>query len=293
MRLQSFYFTSSRKYSELFIATLAALMALMMVAALDGRVSAQDASPAIPVVASSARALATVSAASFRANEVAPESIVAAFGSGLATDAKVCETWPLPMNLAGTSVSLRDAAGQDFDAPLFFVAPTQVNFYLPPKVAAGEATVTVTSGDGSLSVGTVKVVEYAPGLFSMNGNGIGVAAGTALRIRGSAYYFEVMARFDLDTNQWVTLPIEAGPSADRLFVAFYGTGIRGRASLSEVTATLAGEPVSVSYAGAQGNFFGVDQINIEIPREMLGRGEVDFVARINGRESNTVKISLK
>ena len=290
MRLQNFYFTSSRKYSELFIATLAALLALMMVAALDGRVSAQAASP---VVASSGRALAAVSAASFRANEVAPESIVAAFGSGLATDAKVCETWPLPMNLAGTSVSLRDAAGQDFDAPLFFVAPTQVNFYLPPKVAAGEATVTVTSGDGSLSVGTVKVVEYAPGLFSMNGNGAGVAAGTALRIRGSAYYFETMARFDLETNQWVTLPIEPGPSADRVFVAFYGTGIRGRASLSEVTATLDGEPVSVSYAGAQGNFFGVDQINIEVPREMLGRGEVDFVTHINGKESNAVKVNLK
>ena len=288
MRLQSFYYTSSRKYSEMLIATLAALAALMMVAALDRQVAAQDALPA-----GRARALAAVSAASFRSNEIAPESIVAAFGSDLATVVKVCDTWPLPLNLAGTSVSIHDAAGQDFDAPLFFVAPSQVNFYLPPQLAKGEATVTVTSGDGSLSVGAVNIVDYAPGLFAMNGNGSGVAAATALRIRGSAYYFEVMARFDLETNQWVTLPIEPGPSADRLFVAFYGTGIRGRATLSEVTATLGGESVAVSYAGAQGNYYGVDQVNIEIPRELLGRGEMDFVLRINGQESNAVKVSLK
>ena len=291
MRLQSFYYTSSRKYSEMLIATLAALLALMMVAALDRQVAAQDALPASS--SSSARALAAVSAASFRSNEIAPESIVAAFGSDLATSVKVCDTWPLPMNLAGTSVSIHDAAGQDFDAPLFFVAPAQVNFYLPPQLAKGAATVTVTSGDGSLSVGAVNIVDYAPGLFAMNGNGAGVAAATALRIRGSAYYFEVMARFDVETNQWVTLPIEPGPTADRLFVAFYGTGIRGRASLSEVTATLGGEPVAVSYAGAQGNYYGVDQVNIEIPRELLGRGEMDFVLRINGQESNAVQVSLK
>jgi uncharacterized protein (TIGR03437 family) len=287
MRLQNLYYTSSRKYSEMLIATLAALVALMLVAALDRPVAAQNSIPA------NARALSAVSAASFSSNEVAPESIVAAFGNELATSVKICDTWPLPMNLAGTSVNIHDAVGNDFDAPLFFVAPSQVNFYLPPQVAKGEATVTVTSGDGSLSVGVVNVVDYAPGLFSMNGNGGGVAAGTALRIRGSAYYFEVMARFDLETNQWVTLPIEPGPTADRLFIAFYGTGIRGRASLSEATATLGGEPVTVSYAGAQGNLYGVDQVNIEVPRELMGRGEVDFVLRINGKDSNVVKVSLK
>ncbi len=287
MRLQSFYYTSSRKYSEMLIATLAALAALMMVAALDRPVFAQNSLP------TSARALAAVSAASFRSNEIAPESIVAAFGSELATSVKLCDTWPLPLNLAGTSVKIHDAAGHDFDAPLFFVAPAQVNFYLPPQVAVGDATVTIRSGDGSLSVGVVNVAGYAPGLFAMNGNGTGVAAGTALRIRGSAYYFEVMARYEVETSQWVTLPIEPGPTADRVFIAFYGTGVRGRASLSEVTATLGGEPVSVSYAGAQGDFYGVDQINIEVPRELMGRGEIDFVLRINGKESNAVKVSLK
>ena len=297
MRLQHFYYTSSRKYTELFIATLAALFALAVLAALDSSVAAQSL-PAAPQTtatvstASGVKALAAVSAASFQSNEIAPESIVAAFGSELSTTAQVNDAWPLPYVLAGTSVKLRDAAGRAHDAPLFFVAPEQVNFFIPPGVAFGEATVTITSGDGALSQGTLQLVDCAPGLFAMNGNGAGVAAATVLRVRGSAHYFEIMARFDVEANQWMTLPIAFGPSADRVFLALYGTGIRGRASLSNVTMTIGGASVPVSYAGAQGSLFGLDQVNVEIPRALAGRGEVEVALTINGKAANTVKISL-
>jgi uncharacterized protein (TIGR03437 family) len=203
------------------------------------------------------------------------------------------QSWPLPLMLEGTSVQVRDAAGLNSYAPLFFVAPGQVNFYLPSGLALGEARVTVTSGDGAVSVGAIKIAEVSPGLFAMNGNGEGVAAASVLRVRGSAFYTEIMARYDLDEQQWVTLPIEFGTVVDRVFVALFGTGIRGRSSLTEVSATLGGEPVPVLYAGAQGTMFGVDQVNIEIPRAVVGRGEMDFVLTVNGNPANAVKINVK
>ncbi|MEK7830404.1 MAG: hypothetical protein AAB401_04915, partial [Acidobacteriota bacterium] len=70
---------------------------------------------------------AIVSAASYAGERLAPEEIVSAFGIGLATATQVATTLPLPTTLAGTTVKVRDSANVERQAPLFFVAPTQVN----------------------------------------------------------------------------------------------------------------------------------------------------------------------
>src|SRR5262245_38141360 len=80
-------------------------------------------------------AVASVSAASFSGAELASESIVAAFGAGLATTTQVAASLPLPTTLAGTTVKVSDSAGATRDAPLFFVAPTQVNYLIPAGTA--------------------------------------------------------------------------------------------------------------------------------------------------------------
>src|SRR5262245_12257276 len=73
--------------------------------------------------------VATVSAASFRPSvPLAPHSIAAAFGAGLATRTELAVTHPLPKTLAGTSVRVNGEA-----APLFFVSPGQINYLIPPR----------------------------------------------------------------------------------------------------------------------------------------------------------------
>ncbi len=131
-------------------------------------------------------AVTSVSAASFLASlGLAPESIVSAFGVRLATTTQAATSLPLPTSIAGTMVRVRDNAGTERTAPLFFVAPGQINFQLPSGVANGPATVTVTSGDGSVSVGTMPVATVAPGVFAANANGQGPAAGVALRVNNA------------------------------------------------------------------------------------------------------------
>jgi len=75
--------------------------------------------------------LANVSAASFSGTTLASEAIVAAFGQSLATRLETAVSLPLPTSLAGTVVRVRDSAGTQRDAPLFFVSPTQVNYQIP------------------------------------------------------------------------------------------------------------------------------------------------------------------
>ncbi len=95
-------------------------------------------------------AVANVSAASFTGPTLASESIVAAFGAGLATTTQTAGAIPLPTSLAGTTITVRDSAGTERLAPLFFVSPDQVNYQMPPGTMPGLATVTINGG-GELS----------------------------------------------------------------------------------------------------------------------------------------------
>jgi hypothetical protein len=45
--------------------------------------------------------------------------------------------------------------------------------------------------------------------------------------------------------------------------------------------------------GAQGDFAGLDQVNIQIPRSLAGRGEVDLILTVDGVAANVVRISIK
>jgi len=46
-------------------------------------------------------------------------------------------------------------------------------------------------------------------------------------------------------------------------------------------------------AGAQGDFAGLDQINLSIPRSLAGRGEVDLELTVDGVRANTVRLLFR
>ena len=239
-------------------------------------------------------ALAAVSAASFRGADLASESIATAFGQNLATETAGANTDPLPTTLAGSTVKVRDSAGTERAAPLFFVSPGQINFLMPAGTALGTAVMTATSSNGTTAAGTVNIVAVAPGLFAANADGRGVAAAVALRMRANgSRSFEVVARFDAATNRFVPAPIDLGAAGEQVFLILFGTGLRNRSSLAAVTAQIGGIPVEVQYAGAQGSLAGLDQVNLLMPRTLIGRGEVDVVLMLDGRIANTMRVSIR
>ncbi|MGH9850348.1 MAG: hypothetical protein ACREBD_10965, partial [Blastocatellia bacterium] len=247
----------------------------------------------------SARQLASVSAASYAANAaLAAESIAAGFGQSLATTTQAATTTQLPILLSGTSVRVRDSAGVERAAPLFAVSPGQVNYLIPEGAAAGAATVTLISGTGEVSTGAVQIAQVAPGLFSANANGQGVAAAVALRVKADgAQSFEPVARFDSAQNRFVAIPIDLGPdlgsASDQVFLILYGTGVRFRSSLTAVAASVGGVNLPAEYAGLTPGLPGLDQINVRLTRNLVGRGDANVSLTIDDRTTNAVQINVR
>ena len=240
------------------------------------------------------RTVTSVSAASYLDQRLTSEMIVAGFGVDLATQVEVATTLPLPTQLAGTTVRVRDSQSVERLAPLFYVSPAQVNYQLPPGTALGAAHITITSGANLVSAGEVNVVAVAPGLFAANANGAGVAAALAVRVKADdTQSYEPVAQYDATTNQQVAVALNLGPPSEQLFLLLFGTGLRGRSSLANVTVKIGNESAEVFYAGAHCCFVGVDQVNVKLPRSLIGSGEVEVTLMVDGLPANKVTIKLE
>ncbi|HWQ31954.1 MAG TPA: hypothetical protein VNQ79_03655 [Blastocatellia bacterium] len=238
--------------------------------------------------------LANVSAASYSASALAAEAIAAAFGTSLATEPRGVATTPLPVTLAGTNVYVKDSQGITRLARLFFVSPTQVNYQVPPGTAPGPATVTITSGDGSISTGTVQITMVAPGLFTADASGSGTAAAFVVRVRpDNSQTLEPVARFDPLQNRLVPVPIDLGPESEQVFLALFGTGFRARSSEANVMVRIAGIDAPVTYAGDQLQLIGLDQINVRLPRALIGRGDSAVEVTVDGKAANPVRVTIR
>ncbi len=236
----------------------------------------------------------TTHAASFLGTTVAPESIAALFGVNLAGGTAVANGIPLPTELLGTQVFVRDANGTERLAGLFFVSPLQVNFAVPPGTAPGPANIRVRNGQGIQSVGTVHIALVSGGIFTASSDGKGVAAALVLRVRANGERtLEPVARFDSATQTWVAIPIDFGPATDQLFLILFGTGIRFRSSLDKVEVTVGGIQLVTQFAGPVEGFVGLDQINAVLNRNLSGRGEVDGVVSCYGVPSNTFRLAFR
>ncbi|MDX2033071.1 MAG: hypothetical protein SF339_20510 [Blastocatellia bacterium] len=241
---------------------------------------------------------ASVSAASYARGVYAPGSIVAAYGVDISRTTEIAQTTPLPTRLgsasAGWQFSLRkiDNTGRTANAPLFAVAPGQMNLLVPENATLGPAILTVFRFDGIRYNENVRIEAVAPALFSANADGRDVAAAVALRVRNGVQTYETVATYDNVQKRFVSVPIDLGPEGDQVFLLLFGTGVRGRSALDKVTVKVGGVDAPVGYAGAQG-LVGLDQINVELPRSLVGKGEVDVLLTADGKIANTVRVNIK
>jgi uncharacterized protein (TIGR03437 family) len=240
--------------------------------------------------------LAAVSAASFMGAVHATESIVATFGANLAAGTEIANTVPLPTTLLGSKVMIKDSAGIERDAPLFFVSPGQVNFQIPPGVTAGKCMITIINPQGSPSTttsATIWVGPVAPALFSANNNGQGVPAALLLRVKADgAQVYEPIAQAD-EFGRFMPTPIDLGPEGEQAYLILFGSGWRGRSELANVHVRIGGIDAPVFYAGSQADFVGEDQINLLLPRSLAGKGETPLTLTVDGLIANIVTINVR
>jgi uncharacterized protein (TIGR03437 family) len=214
-------------------------------------------------------------AASFQLNHVpgttamfaAPGEIVSIFGENIgpasAQSPRPGADGRMPTAVSGVSVTFDNVA-----APITFAGPNQINVIVPYAVSGRTATTIVVRGPRGNLANTVSVLETFPGLFTYDGSGRGPVAAL---------------------NQDGSINSESNPAAPGSVVVLYGTGagvleqsfadgqvigsvlVAPRAPVYVRFDKLAGQ---VQFAGAAPSLVnGVLQVNVVIPRDVVGGGQ--------------------
>ena len=90
----------------------------------------------------------------------------------------------------------------------------------------------------------------------------------------------------------VATPFDLGPESEQVILLLFGTGIRRYTDLSAVSVTIGGTDADLLGAAAQGQHSGLDQVNVRVPRELIGRGEVDIELVVDGKRANVVTVRI-
>ncbi len=227
-------------------------------------------------------ALSIVSAASFASDPIlAPGSLASAFGN-LA---------PLSI-LGGAAFTLTDAAGFSFNLPILAAASSQVNVVVPDRAQTGIASAALSSNGRQIAAGVLRLDRVAPGLFSANADGKGVAAAVALTVAAdgrqtSQVIFDQSAPAGLRR----AVSIDLTRAGDQVYLLLFGVGMR---SASQKAATVGGISVPVAGPAPQGEFDGLDQVNLgPLPISLAGRADAEIVVSMDGKQANKVTANFK
>lgn len=225
-------------------------------------------------------------------SSVAPDELVSVFGTDLATSNASSPTVNFPISLAGTTATLVDSSNASFAVQLSSVSPQQINYLVPSAAQSGPATLTVRSGDGAVSTGIVYVQTVMPGLYTATADGLGAPAAIAVCAGGCAgwpappvngqYFQPVFACSPACAPQPIS--VAAG---DTVVLELYGTGIRHRAATSAISAQINGQTLPVGYAGTQGQYTGLDQVNVQLSPSLAGSTPVNLVLTVQDSANNT------
>ena len=215
--------------------------------------------------------------------------------SGTEAFKRLPESVPLPTALLETSVTVTDRTPTSWarrKAGLYSVSSTEIRFLMPERAANGWVIVTVEREGKASKRRGIHLGKVAPGLFSANGDGRGVAAASAIRVarNGTKTSLEVV-RYDSALRRYVATPIDLRSSRDPVYLTFFGTGMRGLDGPASVT--IGGERVGVHSLEPASGFSGVDELVVgPIPRSISGE-DLEVGAVVDGLASNGVTISIR
>jgi uncharacterized protein (TIGR03437 family) len=227
---------------------------------------------------------------------VAPDSLVACFGTGLASSTVTASVSPLPSEIDGTQVQITDSSGASAFAPLVFVSPGQIDYLVPESAATGLATVKFMIHGATVAVGVLNITRIAPGIFTADGNGQGPPAAQVLTVNGDQQTYDLAFEPGLPNlnNPFVPKPIDV--SGGNTYLLLFGTGIRGlQGGTAAVSATISGVNIPVTFVGPQPAYAGLDQINIgPIPATLKGAGsDAPLQITVEHQQANPMSVSIK
>ena len=226
--------------------------------------------------------LAAVSAAHYLRRRVSPGMVAALYPAGIrfGEETSVFSSLPLPKDLADVEVLVNDQP-----APLYFVSPTQINFYVPMGVEPGsqaEFIVQRKSTRQILASGLLDIGVATPSFFTTTQNGQGQVA--AINEDGS-----------INTN---TNGIDRG-KVIQLFAT--GQGVvpgappdgeapTGAVATPQLPVVVVGSSRvaddAILYSGLAPGLVGVWQLNVRVPMTVPPGSTTDVVVSMRSVPSN-------
>lgn len=195
---------------------------------------------------------AVLNAASFTTS-VAPGSLAAIFGGGLASTPLAASSIPLPTQLAGTVVQIGGIT-----APLYYVSPQQINFQIPFELTGGTVPLVVITQGGQSSVLQLVISPTAPALFTRGANGL-----------GRALVFDKSIQPANAPQSGDTIVLYATGLGVTIPPAKTGAGGLGAAPFNQSAVApvinIGSKNAQVLFAGLAPGFVGVYQLNVVVP----------------------------
>jgi uncharacterized protein (TIGR03437 family) len=221
---------------------------------------------------------AAVNGASFAAGApIGPGSIASVFGSGFGSSE------------AGVTVLIGGIV-----APLFAVAPQQINFQVPWQLfGQTQAALTVTSGDLTSAPITVPIANLAPGIFLLNASGQ-----AAVLVAGTASIAAPVGTFPasrpVQRSEYISIyctglgPVTNEPATG----AAAGANPVSLTSVNPVTVSIGGVSAPVTFSGLAPGFLGLYQVNAQVPSTSPIGPAVPLTISIGGKTSSQASIAV-
>ncbi len=213
----------------------------------------------------------SVNAADYSSN-LAPGALASAFGTELAATTEQAKSLPLPTELAGTRVLVNGKA-----AALLYVSPLQINYQIPDSTPTGAMEVIVERANArSREMIQVRSAGFAAFSFDSTGTGNGAI------LNGRTFQ---PGPHEMQTER-----------GEATILALFGTGL-GEASSRDfvskrVRVFVGGLEAKVHYAGPQGQFVGLEQINFELPPGVAQHGTLPVMVKIDDQPTNSVTVDV-
>ena len=230
-------------------------------------------------------------------------SLVSIFGTNLATGLSQADTIPLSTSLGGVTVQFVNG-NTTANAPLVFVAGTQVNAQIPwnlvPAGATANVSVTVNLNGTVSAPSQFTVGPFSPGIFTA---GPPAFRAIAQNVDGT------LAQPVGSITGLTTHPVKIGdaiiiyatglgavdfPPADGAIPPFPSPSSNGLVNtLTPPVVTVGGMSAQVLFSGLQPQFVGVNQVNIIIPPNAPTGDAVPLQIQMGGITSpNNVTIAV-
>jgi len=193
---------------------------------------------------SSAIAIGAVTHGATYQHVYAPGMLVSVFGTNMASAQQLASVLPLPLVMAGVSVTVNGVA-----APLLYISPTQLNIQIPYETTTGTALLAVRN-NGLVATYSFQVSTSAPGLFTGNQQGTGPITATSSGRRGQEFALYVTGAGE------VSPPIATGAVP---------TGTKVPVPLLAVSVTVGGVAATLDYVGLPTWSVGTLQVNFTVP----------------------------